>query len=322
MKDQCLKIVKDFLDRYLVDERPIILAVSGGPDSLALLHLMVAVKQFFDLDLQVAHVDHGLRPESGEEAKLLKAYVEKLKLPFHQYRLDGQVVGNLEDWAREKRYRYFRALYQVLEAQSLVVAHHQDDLAETVLKRVLEGAHLHKLGGLAAESVLYNMRVWRPLLPLSKEQIESYLSRLGQSGFDDPTNLDTQYLRARMRQVIFPSLEKQFGKKISPTLSRVGERSLELRSYLQRRTRKFFQAIVRCDEGYKIDLKPFYPLEKVEVIHFLSEWANMFGKTLSHSELEILFSILKTRKSKRIIGDFTCDRGSISIFRQIPAAVL
>ncbi|MCB1108809.1 MAG: hypothetical protein KDK44_04060 [Chlamydiia bacterium] len=64
MKDQCLKIVKEFLDRYLVDERPIILAISGGPDSLALLHLMCVCRQFFDMDLHIAHVDHSLRPES------------------------------------------------------------------------------------------------------------------------------------------------------------------------------------------------------------------------------------------------------------------
>ncbi len=322
MKDKCLKIVKDFLGRYLVDERPVILAVSGGPDSLALLHLMSAARQFCTMDLHIAHVDHGLRKESADEAKSLKAYVEKLNLPFHMHTLDGQVEGNLEDWAREKRYRYFRALYQVLEAQGLTIAHHQDDLAETVLKRMLEGAHLHKLGALSPESVFHSMRVWRPLLPLNKNQISSYLSNLGAKGFDDVTNRNTHYLRARMRQMIFPALENQFGKKIAPTLSRIGERSLELRSYLQRRTRKFFQAIKECDGELKIDLTLFYPLEKVEVVHFLSEWANAFGKTLSHSELEILFTVLKTRKSKRVIGDFSCDRGVISIFRQIPATVL
>ncbi|HPE84889.1 MAG TPA: tRNA lysidine(34) synthetase TilS [Chlamydiales bacterium] len=322
MKDQCLKIVKEFLDRYLVDERPIILAISGGPDSLALLHLMRVCRQFFDMDLHIAHVDHSLRPESKQEALELKRYVEKLGLPFHIHTLDGAVEGNLEDWARQKRYRYFRALYQVLEAQALVVGHHLDDQAETVLKRVLEGAHLHKLGALTPESVFHRMRVWRPLLSLSKQELECWLYQFGAKGFDDATNRDNRYLRARMRQLIFPELEKQFGKKIAPTLARLGERSVELRSYLQRRTRRYFRAIEKTEQEHKIDLTLFYPLEKVEVMHFLSEWAASLDIMLSHSELETLFNLLKMRKAKREVGGFIIDRGVISIFRQIPAYVL
>ena len=313
MRDQRLKIVKTFLDRYLVDERPIILAVSGGPDSLALLYLMLECRQFFDLDLHIAHVDHRLRKTSIEEANALKALSENLKLPFHLHVLDGNVKGNLEDWAREKRYRYFRALYQILGAQALMVGHHKNDQAETALKRVLEGAGLCKLGALAPETVLHTMRVWRPLLPLTKNQLQLWLKERHFEGFDDESNRDTHFLRARMRQLIFPVLEQKFGKNITSTLARIGERSLELSGYLARKTRRYFRAIKKTGEGYEIDLASFYPLEKIEVVYFLGEWAESMGVCLSHSEIETLFELLKKRAAHRRVRDFYCDRGRIVV---------
>lgn len=311
MKDECIKIVKNFLDRYLVDERPLVVAVSGGCDSLALLHMVLECRQFFDLDVHVAHVDHSLRAESAREAKELGTYVAKLGLSYHVKLLDGKVSGNVEDWAREKRYAFFAELSRYLESQAIMVAHHQDDQAETVLKRVFEGSHLSRLGALAQETILHGMRVWRPLLPLSKRQLESWLAKRGFRGFADPMNADVQFLRARMRHVMFPAIEQQFGKKIGPTLSRIGQRALELREYLDRRIRPYFRALRQEEGKISIDFTPFFPLEKVEVIHFLIEWAASIDIQLSHAECETCFELLKRRLPHRTIGPFSVDRGCI-----------
>ena len=311
MKDECIKIVKNFLDRYLVDERPLVIAVSGGCDSLALLHMVLECRQFFDLDVHVAHVVHGLRSESACEANQLKDYVQKLGLPFHLMVLDGKASGNVEDWAREHRYGFFAELSRKLESQAVMVAHHQDDQAETVLKRVFEGSHLSRLGALAPETVLHSIRVWRPLLSLTKRQIEGWLAKRRLKGFADPMNANVQFLRARMRHVMFPAIEQQFGKKIAPTLSRMGQRALELREYLDRRVRPYFRSLEQDGERISIDFSPFFPLEKVEVIHFLTEWATSIGVQLSHAECETCFELLKRRLPHRLIGPFSIDRGCI-----------
>ncbi|MCP5491651.1 MAG: tRNA lysidine(34) synthetase TilS [Chlamydiales bacterium] len=308
MKDNCLKVIKIFVERYRVDHRPIILAISGGSDSMALLELMQAAKQFFPLDLHVAHVDHGFREESADEAKQLE---ELIDLPFYMTRLDPkQRVGNLEDWARDQRYQFFAKVAAKIDAQAVMVAHHLGDQAETVLKRVLEGAQLAKLGGIAPETIINGIKVWRPLLSLQKKELEAWLkSRF----FNDSMNQDPKYLRVRMRETILPRLEAQFGKNIDRSLGRLAARGHDLSQYLDRQVAPYFAAL----EGRKIDFGPFYPLEKVEVIHFLSKLANSLGQTLTHTQLETLFNLLANRLPKKQIqsGDllFQCHLGYLSV---------
>ncbi|MCB1117439.1 MAG: tRNA lysidine(34) synthetase TilS [Chlamydiia bacterium] len=308
MRDKCLKVIKTFLECHHVDRRPIVLAISGGSDSMALLELMQASKQFFPLDLHVAHVDHGFRDESADEAKQLQDLID---LPFYMTRLDPQQrVGNLEDWARDQRYQFFAKIAKEVGAQAVMVAHHLGDQAETVLKRVLEGAQLVKLGSIAPETIINGVKVWRPLLPLQKKELEAWLKG---RFVNDPMNQDPKYLRARMRETILPSLEAQFGKSIDGSLGRIAMRSQDLKDYLDRRVIPYLSAL---EEG-EIDFKPFYPLEKIEVIHFLSNLASSLGQVLTYAQLETLFHLLATKSPKKQIqsGDllFQCHLGYLSV---------
>ena len=299
MKDRCLQKVKRFLKRYLKNDRPLLVAVSGGPDSMALLNLLIAAKQFFSLDLHVAHLDHGLRDESFLEAQTLKA---KIELPFYTTRLEQLPAGNLEDRCREKRYEFFKQILDKIEGQAVVTAHHMDDLAETVLKRVLEGAALTKLGGLLPVSKRFGMPIWRPLLDIRKDELSSH-------GFQDPMNFDPKYLRARMRQSIIPGLERDFGKKIQRSLFRIAKRSAGLNAYLDRKIQPLIDAFV---DG-KIDFTPFFPLEKVEICHFFQK----IGPTMSATELETLYDLIEKRAhaSKVLVDtiEFRCHMGIMSV---------
>ena len=128
---------------------------------------MQKARQFFPLNLHVAHVDHGLRESSHTEAHYLQS---NIALPFHTTRLQAPPNSNIEDWAREERYTYFRSVIKAIDGQALVVAHHLNDQAETVFKRVLEGANLTKLSGLQSVSHRFGMTVWRPLLGIAKKR--------------------------------------------------------------------------------------------------------------------------------------------------------
>lgn len=222
-KDRLIAHVKEFLRSQLPLGAPVLLAFSGGGDSLALLHLLLECKKAFPFTLHLAHVDHGWRKESAQEAKELRKLAEKLGLPFHATQLAPAKGGNLEAKAREARYAFFQKLYAELGCQALLLAHQADDQAETILKRVLEGSHFLALGGMQKQSTLYGMRLLRPLLECPKKTLEAWLTKRGEKGFQDPTNRDPAFLRARLRTQILPELARQFGKEISSNLLRLGK---------------------------------------------------------------------------------------------------
>lgn len=201
---------------------PVVIAVSGGPDSIALLHLLVAaVKQepFAGRlgPLTVGHVDHGIHPESGALASRVRRTADALGLAclVVEARL-GPGAG--ETAAREARYR---ALFEMARDRGalLFTAHHRDDQAETVLLRVLGGSGP---AGLAAMSAVSGILV-RPLLPFSRAEIAEWLATLGAEAWDDPANRDPRHLRSWLRTEILPRL-----RSVIPEVDRRLERVARL----------------------------------------------------------------------------------------------
>ena len=145
-------LIKFFEGRYR-QNMPLLLAFSGGPDSLALLHLLMEFHKIRPLKLAIAHVDHGWREESAEEAAQIALMAANLGLPLHLRKLDPKhLSGNLEAACREERFRFFASLCRDHGYQAVLLAHHADDLAETVLKRALEGASLPRLAAVRTEA--------------------------------------------------------------------------------------------------------------------------------------------------------------------------
>ena len=224
-----LQDLRHFFKRHWQEGSPLLLGFSGGPDSKALLYGLLELGY---REIQLAHIDHGWREESKEEAFLLSQEAKQLKLPFHTIRLTLPTRGNLEEAARIERLKFFQSLHRQFSFQALLLAHHADDLAETVLKRVLEGAHLANLLSMQPVSAFNDLPIWRPFLGIEKTQILSFLKKRKLSFFEDSTNLDLKYLRSRMRQEILPRLRESFGKGISHNLVLLSQRSLEHREYL------------------------------------------------------------------------------------------
>ena len=289
MRNPILKCVIEFLHSHFKPGAPLLIAVSGGPDSLALLHLLVEARHFFPLNLHVAHVDHGWREESGPQAKILADNVQGLGLPFHLHVLErSEATNNLESIARDGRLAFFLKLYREKGFQALVLGHQANDAAETILKRVLEGAHLTALGGMKPVAHFQEMPLWRPLLKVSKEELVSWLEKKGLAAFDDPTNRDPRFLRARMRTQILPTLAKDFGKQIQNNLCRLGETAHEVNAYLQKKIAPLLNSIERNGEELRLDLAPFLPLETLEVKALLKTIAEQEGILLSNFHLDLL----------------------------------
>jgi len=304
MKDPLLLSIKNFLEARLVLGKPLLLGCSGGPDSKALFYLLFEVCHFFSLELHVAHIDHGWREESREEAAALQKEVEDLKIPFHLQRLSSDAFspGNLEEQARDLRLSFFSNLYEKYGCQALILGHHADDQAEVVLKRLFEGGSLFSLGGLAEEKDLAGMNIWRPFLGIPKQVILEWLQKRNISFFQDPTNLSPANLRGKMRQEILPTLSEMFGKEIAGSLWNLGKEAEELKTYFSSLNRPILDRLKRDEKGFSLDLAPFLPLPALQLRFLFKECFSREKIVLSRQILEeMVKTVLKGDKKKQFV---------------------
>ena len=183
----------------------LLVAVSGGPDSVALLRVL----QELDYTLEVAHFDHALRAESNEDTEFVKLLCADLSLPFHTERAEiariAQEKGwNLEDAARRLRYAYLTRIAKKIKADAVVTGHTQNDQAETLLMQLLRGAAY--LQGMPTK----RKQVVRPLLNVSREDLIGYLTSIEQPYRTDSSNLNTERTRAWLRREVLPSLTARY----------------------------------------------------------------------------------------------------------------
>ncbi len=245
-----------FLLTYCSERAPLLLGLSGGPDSMALFWLLKKV----DYPFSVAHVDHGWREESGEEAVQLKALCQQHQIPFFVKRLEPlSVQRNLEDEGRKARLAFFKEIVVQEGLEGVLLAHQADDQAETVLKRLFEGASLPKLKGLSAKTEIDGLTILRPLLRVRKEEILRWLEGEGISYFLDPTNRDERFLRGRMRRALMPQLSQSFGKEVTPSLCRIGESAEELSAFIEEQISPYVQRIQSGASELSLDFAPDLP---------------------------------------------------------------
>jgi tRNA(Ile)-lysidine synthase len=212
----------------------VLVAVSGGPDSVALLHLLCELREEFKLSsLEVAHLQHGIRGEEAkEDAELVAAMAEKLKLPFHLKEIDLPRMksdagkGNLEALARAERYRFFAEVVKDRGLSKVATAHTQDDQAETVMMWFLRGAGKKGSRGMSPLQQLRPandspdaLTVIRPLLETSKSEILAYLTEKGLGYRIDRSNQDSKFLRNWIRLELMPKIHERVDDGFSSRLS-------------------------------------------------------------------------------------------------------
>jgi len=194
-----------------------LVAVSGGPDSVALLDLLAGVATDARLRLVVAHVDHGIQPDSPAVAAAVRELASRYDLLCEVGRLNlGAAAG--ETLARRARYQWLEATRTQLGADWIVTAHHRDDQAETVLLRTLRGSGPAGLAGIATRT---RGGIVRPLLPFTREELAAHLAAHNIVAHQDAANADSRHLRSWLRQTILPALEARLGPGLRDDLVRV-----------------------------------------------------------------------------------------------------
>ena len=202
--------VREFLNRVLVKNETIVVACSGGPDSMCLLSLLTEFKDKFNLKLICAHVNHKIRLESEEERNMVQKFCEDNNIVFEYLEILEYVNGDFtEEDARKRRYKFFDEVMVSHKANTLMTAHHGDDLIETILMRITRGSNLSGFIGIKKVNENEKYRIVRPLLYVSKDEIIDYLDTNNISYAIDKTNESDSYTRNRYRHKVLPFLKKE-----------------------------------------------------------------------------------------------------------------
>jgi tRNA(Ile)-lysidine synthase len=188
----------------------VLVAVSGGPDSMALLHVMARLRERGGFGLHAHGVDHGLRAEAAAELDLAEALSHTLEVPFSRERVKVEAGSNLQARARAARWGSLRTAARRAGAARIATGHHADDRAETLLMRILRGTGMR---GLAVLPPLDGDRI-RPMVRARRSDIDAHVARHRIPHALDPSNVDPRFLRARVRQEIVPALVRLSPKAV------------------------------------------------------------------------------------------------------------
>ncbi|MEN8143931.1 MAG: tRNA lysidine(34) synthetase TilS [Gemmatimonadota bacterium] len=195
----------------------VLVGLSGGPDSMALLHLLVDVRARLGLRLTAAHFDHDARDTSAAEARQVVRWAESLGVPCRVGRPSQPLRSAHADW-RDARYAFLHSTAQSENCSRVATAHHQDDQVETVLFRLIRGTGTAGLAGIPSR----RHTIVRPLLPFRRGELHAYVSKRGISHYRDPSNADPRWARARIRWQIRPALETRVRQAGGPPAAVAG----------------------------------------------------------------------------------------------------
>lgn len=229
----------------------VLVAVSGGADSVALLLCLHILARTLPLSLTIAHLNHRIRGQEGDaDEDFVRSLSAGLNLPLCSEAIEVKkqaIAGkhNLEELARLKRYEFLRRTARRIGAQKIAVGHNLNDQAETVLFRFIRGSGVE---GLSAIHPVVDGLVIRPLLECSRKEIVEYLKQKGAGYRDDSTNKDVQLARNRIRMELVPYLEKNLNPRLIETLAREAFQSRETWAFIEAEAKQTFGKLCRRDD--------------------------------------------------------------------------
>ena len=284
-----------------------IAGVSGGPDSMALLHLLIRVRRVLFLKdkkitIVCAHVNHKVRKESDDEELFVKEYCEKNKVVFDCYHIEKYDDENFHKDARDKRYAYYERLIQNYQAKYLFTAHHGDDLMETILMRMTRGSSLRGYSGFSKVADMGNYKIIRPLINLTKEEIALYDEKNDIPYVIDKSNFKDVYTRNRYRKYFLPLFKKE-DKSVHNKFYKF---SLLLQEYCDYVDKDVKKEIDRVYVSNILDIEKFLSNEhiiRMNIIYYILEGIYKDDLMLiSDRHTESIYNLITSKKSQGIIN--------------------
>lgn len=241
-----MKEVREYLNIILEKNTSVVVACSGGPDSMCLLNLVLEQRAEKNLNIICAHVNHKMRIESEKEAEFVKEYCEKNKIIFEYMEITEYNEDNFHNQARIKRYDFFKELLEKYQSKILLTAHHGDDLIETILMRIVRGSNLKGYLGFKKESKFLNYHIYRPLISITKNEIEKYNHDNNIPYVLDQSNEKDKYTRNRYRHQILPFLKNE-DKDVHKKFLKFSEELINLENFLEKYMSNVLTEIIKDD---------------------------------------------------------------------------
>ena len=275
MEQKLLKIITEY--DLIQKGDNIVIGVSGGPDSMALLNMLINLKKEnkIDANLIVAHVNHGIREEAEEETKYVENFCKNNNIPCYIKRekveeLAREEKVGTEEAGRKLRYSFFDEVAKKENANKIATAHNANDNAETVLMNLMRGAGTSGLKGI---EIIRDGKYIRPILKFTRKEIEEYCELNKLNPKIDRTNLENIYTRNKIRNELIPLIEKEFNPNIVSSLNRLSELLTEEDEYIDKVIEEKYKEVlieehlgnnkVDGKEQIELDLKKFNKEEKV-----------------------------------------------------------
>ena len=269
MRDKVLNTINKY--NLINDGDRIVLGVSGGPDSIAMLNILNDIKNdknlHMNFDIIVAHVNHMIREEAIDDQRFVENFCKKIGVSFYAKSIDVQKIANnkkigTEEAGRNARYEFFDEILEKENANKIAIAHNKNDKIETIIMNMLRGSGITGLKGIEP---IKNNKYIRPLIECERFEIEEYCAKNGIEPRIDRTNFENVYTRNKVRNIVIPFIKQEFNPNIIQTMDRLSDLVKEEDEYLEKLVEtKYNDYVEQEDKGQIImNLKDFNKEEKV-----------------------------------------------------------
>ena len=296
MEEKILKTIKKY--NLIKDGDKIVVGVSGGPDSITLLDLLLKLKNqnIIKFDIVVCHINHMIREEATSDEEYVKEYCNKHNIECFVKRAEVEEIAKqnkmgTEETGRKIRYDFFYEILEKTKSNKIATAHNANDNAETVLMNIIRGCGTSGLKGIEAN----NKQLIRPLIECSRTEIEEYCKQNNLNPRIDKTNFENDYTRNKIRNMLIPYIQENFNPNIVKGINRLSSLSKQENDYLEKETQKAYISIVEeiTNTSISLDLKKFNSLEKVIKSRVVLYTINELFKTKNGIEKKHIEDIIK-----------------------------
>lgn len=264
LEEKVLETIKKY--NLINNHEKIVIAVSGGPDSMCLLNILKSIQEQFNIEIFVAHINHMIREEADSETEYVKKYCERNNIKCFVKRVNVLEMAKeqkkgTEEMGRIVRYDFFEHVANEVSADKIAIAHTENDNAETILMNLMRGASLEGLKGIEPIRGKYI----RPLIECNREEIEKYCKDNNLDPKFDKTNNDNTYTRNKIRNLLIPYIKKEFNPNIISTLNRLSTLARQDATYFSKIVEYEYNNLIIEEKNDELilDLKKFNKLEYV-----------------------------------------------------------
>ena len=261
--------VIDTIKRYNLIQSgdKLVLGVSGGPDSISMLNILNEIKEEWQFQIYVAHINHMIRKEADDDETYVQQYCENNNIQFFAKKVNVQEIANIkkmgtEEAGRNIRYEFFEEVLQKVGANKIAIAHNKNDKIETIVMNLLRGSGLSGLKGIEP---IREQRIIRPLIECERQEIEQYCEQYKLEPRIDKTNFENDYTRNKIRNIVIPYIKNEFNPNIIETMDRLSQVATEESNYIELQVEKIYQKLLieRSQHQIILKLKEFNQQEKV-----------------------------------------------------------